>query len=424
MKDVLAQVSKDAAKQKSTDAALGAVGSVSPGAASLAAGALATKGFTGSQGAVTSPLAVPTVPAAATVATAATPAQPTTFGDAIRQGAALKDTAAMREAFKNGFYLLLKKDATASEYQARIDTIGAYKWAKTPNTDTLFTRSVAVLQDYISAIENTPITIRASLAKVILGAYDPQAGTFPFEVYDTASVTAPFYFVGTVNADASLLATDLKSSVEFQNYPFKSKAGQVYYIPLKMSVSRNGQPLTVEGSFRAIDRYGAEDGYSSWYGHMDSLWQGHLTAKGLTSAYALGDFQPAQPSPALNTALAQASTTVPLADMAANGAAAFDATAAVAAATESAPSQGLGTPARVILFVLAAAGTGFAIYEQTNISDYEKDFKKASQSWSQNRSMGSYQAMSNAKQSADMASLYRNLGIGVSALCLAGGIFF
>jgi hypothetical protein len=425
MKDVLAQVSKDAAKQKATDAALGAVGSVSPGAASLAAGALATQGFTGSQGTAASP---------------ATPTQPASFGDAIRQGAALTDTAAIREAFKNAFYPLLKKDATASEYQARIDTIGAYRWAQTPNTDTLFTRSVAVLQDYISAIENTPITIRASLAKVILGAYDPQTGTFPFEVYDTASVTAPFDFVGTVSADSSLSATDLRSSVEFQNYPFQSKAGQVYFIPLKISVSRNGQPLTVEGSFRAIDRYGAEDGYASWYGHMDSLWQGHLTAKGLPSAYALGEnFQPtvtpvvqAQPVVQAAAMIATATTAptvpaVPTVQPQTPQPIATDwAQSAVASATESQPasSQGLGIVPRVALFVLAAAGTGFSIYHMTEIGDQEDNFREAENRFSSNRSLKNYQAMADAKREADVSTIYRNVGLSFSLLCLAGGIFF
>jgi uncharacterized protein HemX len=126
----------------------------------------------------------------------------------------------------------------------------------------------------------------------------------------------------------------------------------------------------------------------------------------------------------LNTALAQAASTVPLASVDEEIPSSFDATDVVASATESAPSQGLGTPARVILFVLSAAGAGIAIWQQTEVKQQESQFADAARHFRATPGVREYQHMSDIKHSADKAIIYRNVAASAGAFCLIGGIFF
>jgi hypothetical protein len=208
-------------------------------------------------------------------------------------------------------------------------------------------RSIAVLNDYIAAIQSAIVGEPVPGAKVELGAYDADKEVFDFVAQDTASEKSPFLFSGTVVFPRDSAVTLNRSApgfvagVQFINYPFKTDSVNVNLAMSNLSLSNNGQYLKVEGSFSEIERYKTMNGYGAWKLHADSLLSGALKPQGLDYNYAMGK----------------------------SAAKAVVETVATTASDKKDESSGLGWRGwtRIVAFTAAAGLGGAAAYSQNNI---------------------------------------------------------
>jgi hypothetical protein len=155
-------------------------------------------------------------------------------------------------------------------------------------------RSVAVLNDYIIALQSSIVNEPAINAKVELAAYDAEKEHFNFVAIDTENAKSPFLFNGKVAVPRDMAkslnrsAPGFAATVQFINYPFETGAGSVNLAMSELLLSSGGQNLKIEGSFSEIERYKAMDGYAAWKPRADSLLNGSLKLQGLDYNYAMG----------------------------------------------------------------------------------------------------------------------------------------
>jgi len=144
-----------------------------------------------------------------------------------------------------------------------------------------------VLKDYIIATQSTIISEPLLAPKIELGPYDADKQQFEFIAQDTASEKSPFYFKGRIGVPrdtAKLInkaAPGFLTNLQYINFPFKIDSANVNLAMSKLTLSRNGQDLKLDGSFFEIERYKPLPGYDAWKLHADSLLSGKLKAQGL-----------------------------------------------------------------------------------------------------------------------------------------------
>lgn len=145
--------------------------------------------------------------------------------------------------------------------------------------------SVAVLGNNIVIAQSTIISEPSLGATIELGPYDADREHFELTAQDTASEKSPFYFKGSVGIPrdtAKIInraAPGIIANLQFINYPFKADSVYVNLAMSRLSLSRNGLDLKVEGSFSEIERYKSIEGYGAWKLRADSLLSGSLKPK-------------------------------------------------------------------------------------------------------------------------------------------------
>jgi hypothetical protein len=299
MKDVLAQVAKDAAKQKANSVVAGTVGSVLPGAARVGRGVAAASTASATPTATATPVSSATP---ATVAPTPPPPPPKAFGEVILEGVMLPDTAAKRRAYGKAFAQLLVKNGNAQDYQKRLDTIAAYAWAMPPNTQTLFRKSTEVLHDWILELGRDTVRFVSQDARVTLGNYHADIQSFSVRVQNMEDSTAPFSFSGTVKVPAGMESRiDPKTPgmgvlVQFLDHSLKVGGKNVYLLPVKLLLVWQGLPLETEGGFQPIEKYISSPGFAKWDARADSILQ--MKPRGLAAGHAFKeDPRPASSKP-------------------------------------------------------------------------------------------------------------------------------
>lgn len=151
-------------------------------------------------------------------------------------------------------------------------------------------RAVEVLQDYIVAVQSEKVRATAPNARVTIGSYDSEAEQFSISVIDTLDKEIPFAFNGVMKMpidDAAVFNRDarFKTEVEYLNFPLKTQLGNRYIAMSNLFLSREGIELNVDGVFASVD-YSGEADFVAWKAKSDSIMEGSLKARGLTSDYA------------------------------------------------------------------------------------------------------------------------------------------
>jgi hypothetical protein len=211
-------------------------------------------------------------------------------------------------------------------------------------------RSVVVLNDYIIATQSMVVSEPSFGAKIELGAYDADKEQFELTVQDSASEKSPFLFKGRVGVPRDTAkamnrtVSGFVASLQFINFPFEAGAGKVNLAMSRLSLSKNGLDLKVEGSFNELMRYRFEAGYEAWRLRADSLLSGSLKPQGLGYTYAMGAKEAAED---------------------------------VYAAKSEDSGGGLGWRGwtRIIAFTAAAALGGFAVYKHLEAQRKKDDLK-------------------------------------------------
>jgi hypothetical protein len=311
------------------------------------------------------------------------------------------------EAITNAFQLLLAKDGNTDVYKARLDTLKFNDPASSDSSMTpLFSRAAEVLQDYIVQQEAQTAEAAAPGATLTLGQYDAEKEQFQMQASDTESQTAPFIWSGTVAYPIDSAKTldkanpGLTLKVQYLNSPFSDNDLKVNLAMKALVVERNAKALSVQGQFESVPRFALLPGYAEWKAHADSLLQGTLKAKGLTADYALKGVQNAGIAEALDFA-------------------------------EVSSPIGWKTPTRIVIFALAAACVGGAVWQHLEASEQKDAFNKiagaapadpaAYDAWyAQN-----YAALKKHKDDASSAQNLRTIfGASAGVLAVGGALTF
>jgi len=155
-------------------------------------------------------------------------------------------------------------------------------------------RAIEVLQDYLVAVQCEMVRSLAPNAHVNIGAYDSEAEQFAVSVLDTLDKEIPFAFNGVMKMPIDQAAVfnreaSISTEVEYLNFPLKTSAGNRYVAMSNLFLIREGAVLGVDGVFAEVD-YSNEVDFAAWKAKSDSILDGSLKARGLTSEYA---FDPA-----------------------------------------------------------------------------------------------------------------------------------
>jgi len=211
--------------------------------------------------------------------------------------------------FPNAYPKLIpqRPDETVDQFNARKELwskegtkrYNALKY-KHKNYRTRLDRAVDVLKDYITQVESKVILETPTSAQLTLGKYDSEKEIFELHVVDSASLTMPFIFNGSVGipiatAKAMNRSTDAFSiAIQHFNYPFVTDSGNVNLAVSKLDLSHHGKFVVVSGSFTEIPKYVTMAEYPLWKLHADSLIKGTLKSRNLDATYAINWIPPKQ----------------------------------------------------------------------------------------------------------------------------------
>lgn len=216
-------------------------------------------------------------------------------------------------------------------------------------------RARELMQDYILQERAQVLGTERKKVNMSLGTYDIEKQEHELNMNDITSPTVPFDYVGKVKIppqqaqEIDRKTDDFTVSIDYINFPFILDGKKLFPGAKKANVYYKDREFPNTGTFRKLSIFETAPGYAEWAMHADSLISGKLVPRKLDSLYAMKRELP-------KTAKA---------------------------GKQKAPKEAAGGTwwdrnkniVRGTFFVLAAAGTGVGIWQNSEAVSKKKDLE-------------------------------------------------
>ncbi|MCL2100129.1 MAG: hypothetical protein FWH22_00245 [Fibromonadales bacterium] len=216
---------------------------------------------------------------------------------------------------------ILKQDTTAEGYEERIAKLAgkiSFMGTKTANVEEILTnlgllgkkdletlnrknriymarldRARELMRDYILQEQAKVLSTERTKFDMALGAYDPEKEQFQVNMNDINSKTVPFDYVGFIKISPSAAqeinrrTDDFLGSVDYINYPFIVNGEKLFPGTKKADIYYKDKAVPSTGVFRNVASFENAEGYIEWAMRADSLISGKVKPRKLDSLYAM-----------------------------------------------------------------------------------------------------------------------------------------